>query len=161
MKLTHFDDKGKARMVDVTKKAVTPRIAIATGSVVMKPATLRIVREGKAEKGDVLGVARVAGIMAAKNTSNLIPMCHPLAITSVAIDFRLNTKKSAVEITATVKVAGQTGVEMEAITAVTIAALTIYDMCKAVDKEMVITEIMLVEKQGGKSGLFRREKAHW
>lgn len=161
MKLTHFDDKGKARMVDVTKKAVTQRIAIATGSVVMKPATLRIVREGKAEKGDVLGVARVAGIMAAKNTSNLIPMCHPLAITSVAIDFRLNTKKSAVEITATVKVAGQTGVEMEALTAVTIAALTIYDMCKAVDKEMVITEIMLVEKQGGKSGLFRREKAHW
>lgn len=160
MKLTHFDDRGKARMVDVTEKAVTQRIAIATGSVVMKPATLRIVREGRAEKGDVLGVARVAGIMAAKNTSNLIPMCHPLAITSVAIDFRLNTKKSAVEITATVKVAGQTGVEMEALTAVTIAALTIYDMCKAVDKEMVISEIMLVEKQGGKSGIFRRKKAH-
>ncbi len=158
MKLTHFDAGGKARMVDVTEKAVTQRIAIATGSVVMKPATLRIVREGRAEKGDVLGVARVAGIMAAKKTSELIPMCHPLAITSVTIDFRLNTRKSCVEITASVKVAGQTGVEMEAMTAVSVAALTIYDMCKAVDKEMVITEIMLVEKQGGKSGTFRRKK---
>lgn len=157
MKLTHFDAGGKAMMVDVTEKAATQRIAVATGSVVMKPATLRIVRQGSAEKGDVLGVARVAGIMAAKKTANLIPMCHPLAITSVTIDFRLNTRKSCVGITATVKVAGQTGVEMEAMTAVSVAALTIYDMCKAVDKEMVMTEIMLVEKQGGKSGIFKRK----
>lgn len=160
MKLTHFDDRGKARMVDVTEKAVTQRVAVATGSIVMTPETLRIIREGRAEKGDVLGVARIAGIMAAKKTADLIPMCHPLAITSVTIDFRLNTRKRCVGITATVKVAGQTGVEMEAMTAVSVAALAIYDMCKAVDKEMVITEIMLVEKQGGKSGLFRRNKTH-
>lgn len=160
MKLTHFDDRGKARMVDVTEKAVTQRVAVATGSIVMKPETLRIIREGRAEKGDVLGVARIAGIMAAKKTADLIPMCHPLAITSVTIDFQLNTRKRCVGITATVKVAGQTGVEMEAMTAVSVAALAIYDMCKAVDKEMVITEIMLVEKQGGKSGLFRRNKTH-
>lgn len=156
MKLTHFDTDGKARMVDVTGKAVTQRIATACGSILMKPATLKIIREGKAEKGDVLGVARVAGVMAAKKTSDLIPMCHPLAITSVTLDFRLDARKSSVEITATVKVAGQTGVEMEALAAVSVAALTIYDMCKAVDKEMVISDIMLMEKQGGKSGTFRR-----
>lgn len=157
MKLTHFDAGGKARMVDVTEKSVTQRIAIARGFVTMKPATLRIIREGRAEKGDVLGVARVSGIMAAKKTAELIPMCHPLAITSITLDFSLNAKKSTVEITATVKVAGQTGVEMEALTAVSVAALTIYDMCKAVDKGMIISDIMLVEKQGGKSGTFRRK----
>ena len=158
MKLTHFDESGKARMVDVTGKTVTHRLAVAHGSILMKPATLRLIRQGDVEKGDVLGVARVAGIMAAKKTSELIPMCHPLAITSVTLEFILNVKKSAVEITATVKVAGQTGVEMEALTAVSVAALTIYDMCKAADKEMVISDIMLLEKQGGKSGHFQRKK---
>jgi cyclic pyranopterin phosphate synthase len=156
MKLTHFDTDGKARMVDVTEKSVTHRVAVACGSIGMKPATLKIIKEGKAEKGDVLGVARIAGIMAAKKTSELIPLCHPLSISSVTLDFALDKKKNAVNITATVKVTGQTGVEMEALTAVSVAALTIYDMCKAVDKEMVISGIMLLEKQGGKSGTFRR-----
>jgi cyclic pyranopterin phosphate synthase len=158
MKFTHFDESGKARMVDVTGKTVTHRLAVAQGSILMKPATLRLIRQGDVEKGDVLGVARVAGIMAAKRTAELIPMCHPLAITSVTLEFVLNAKKSAVEITAAVKVAGQTGVEMEALTAVSVAALTIYDMCKAADKEMVISGIMLLEKQGGKSGHFQRKK---
>ena len=156
MKLTHFDEKGKARMVDVTGKAVTSREAVATGSISMKSATLKLIKQDKVEKGDVLGVARVAGIMAAKKTSELIPMCHPLSITSVAIDFTINDKKNRVDITATVKVTGQTGVEMEALTATSIAALTIYDMCKAVDKEMIISEIMLLKKRGGKSGTFKR-----
>ena len=156
MKLTHFDEKGKARMVDVTGKAVTSREAVATGSISMKSATLKLIKQDKVEKGDVLGVARVAGIMAAKKTSELIPMCHPLSITSVAIDFTINDKKNRVDITATVKVTGQTGVEMEALTATSIAALTIYDMCKAVDKEMLISEIMLLKKSGGKSGTFKR-----
>jgi cyclic pyranopterin phosphate synthase len=157
MKLTHFDDEGKARMVDVSSKGLTARVAVASGSISMKVDTLRLIKQGKIEKGDVLGVARVAGIMAAKKTSGLIPMCHPLSITSVAIDFTINDKKNRVAIKSTVKVNGQTGVEMEALTATSVAALTIYDMCKAVDKEMVIGEIMLLEKSGGKSGTFRRQ----
>jgi len=156
MKLTHFDDEGKARMVDVSEKGATARVAVASGSISMKVDTLRLIKQGKIEKGDVLGVARVAGIMAAKKTSELIPMCHPLSITSVAIDFAIDDKKNRVVIKSTVKVTGQTGVEMEALTATSVAALTIYDMCKAVDKQMIIGEIMLLEKSGGKSGTFRR-----
>lgn len=156
MKLTHFDEEGKSRMVDVTEKAVTSRVAVASGSISMKADTLKLIQRGKIEKGDVLGVARVAGIMAAKKTSELVPMCHPLNIASVAIDFVIDDKKNKVFITATVKVTGQTGVEMEALTATSVAALTVYDMCKAVDKEMVISEIMLLEKSGGKSGTFKR-----
>ena len=156
MKLTHFDDAGKARMVDVSGKVATVREAIATGSISMKADTLTLIKHGKVEKGDVLGVARVAGIMAAKKTSELIPLCHPLSITSVAIDFTIDDKKNKVDIKSTVKVTGQTGVEMEALTGTVVAALTIYDMCKAVDKEMAIGEIVLQQKSGGKSGTFRR-----
>ena len=159
MKLTHFDEKGKARMVDVTGKTDTVREAVASGSISMKSDTLELIKQGKVEKGDVLGVARVAGIMAAKRTFELIPMCHPLNITSVDINFTIDNKKNKVDITATVKVTGQTGVEMEALTATSIAALTIYDMCKAVDKEMIISEIMLLRKSGGKSGTFKRAGA--
>ena len=156
MKLTHFDEKGKARMVDVARKAVTVREALASGSISMKSDTLKLIKQGKVEKGDVLGVARVAGIMAAKKTSELIPMCHPLNITSVTIDFAIDDKNNKVDIMATAKVTGQTGVEMEALTATLIAALTIYDMCKAVDREMIISEVMLLKKSGGKSGTFKR-----
>ena len=156
MKLTHFDDEGKARMVDVTGKTATIREAVASGSISMKSDTLQLIKQGKIEKGDVLGVARVAGIMAAKKTSELIPMCHPLNITSVTIDFVIDDKKNKVDIAATAKVTGQTGVEMEALTATSVAALAIYDMCKAVDKEMIISEIMLLKKSGGKSGTFKR-----
>ncbi|HMK43506.1 MAG TPA: cyclic pyranopterin monophosphate synthase MoaC [Dissulfurispiraceae bacterium] len=155
-KFTHFDAAGKARMVDVTDKAATQRVAIASGTISMRPSTLRHIMQGRVEKGDVLGVARVAGIMAAKKTSELIPMCHPLALTSVSLDFVPDEKKNVVTITATAKATGPTGVEMEALTAVSVAALTIYDMCKAVDKEMTIADVMLLEKSGGKSGLFRR-----
>ena len=156
MKLTHFDDAGKACMVDVTGKVLTSREAVASGSISMKSDTLQLIKQGKVEKGDVLGVARVAGIMAAKKTPELIPMCHPLNVTSVTIDFVIDNKKNKVDIMATAKVTGQTGVEMEALTATSIAALTIYDMCKAVDKEMIISEIMLLKKSGGKSGTFKR-----
>ncbi|NTU41774.1 MAG: cyclic pyranopterin monophosphate synthase MoaC [Nitrospirales bacterium] len=156
MELTHFDRDGKARMVDVSEKPVTHREAVAAGSISMKPETLRLIKEGSVSKGDVLGVARVAGIMAAKKTPDLIPMCHPLNISSVTVDFSLDEKESRVNIRTTVKMAGQTGVEMEALVATSVAALTIYDMCKAVDKGMVISEIMLMEKRGGKSGEFRR-----
>jgi len=156
MKLTHFDDEGKARMVDVSEKPLTKREAIAVGSVYMKPATIKLIKDRLISKGDVLGVARVAGIMAAKKTSELIPMCHPLNITSVDIDFDIDEAKNKIDIKTTVRIAGQTGVEMEALTATSAAALTIYDMCKAVDKEMVISDIMLMEKRGGKSGEFRR-----
>jgi cyclic pyranopterin phosphate synthase len=159
MKLTHFDKEGRACMVDVTGKASTERIAVACGSVLMKPETIKLISQGKVEKGDVLGVARVAGIMAAKNTHDLIPMCHPLNISSISIDFGIDTKRNRVEIKTTVKLMGKTGVEMEALTAASVAALTIYDMCKAVDKEMVISEIMLLEKRGGKSGVFRRKNS--
>jgi cyclic pyranopterin phosphate synthase len=156
LKLTHFDDAGKARMVDVSGKTATIREAIATGSISMKADTLTLIKNGKVEKGDVLGVARVAGILAAKKTSELIPLCHPLSITSVAIDFAIDDKKNKFDIKSTVKVTGQTGVEMEALTGAVVAALTIYDMCKAVDKGMAIGEIVLLQKSGGKSGTFRR-----
>lgn len=158
MKLTHFDEEGKARMVDVSKKPVTEREAVAISSVFMKTGTLKLIMDRQISKGDVLGVARVAGIMAAKKTSELIPMCHPLNITSVSIDFVIDEKKSKIDIKTTVKIVGQTGVEMEALVAASAAALTIYDMCKAVDKEMVISDIMLLKKSGGKSGEFKRKE---
>ncbi|MFY7959122.1 MAG: cyclic pyranopterin monophosphate synthase MoaC [Elsteraceae bacterium] len=150
--LTHFDGQGRAVMVDVGAKAVTARRAVAVGRVTMKPETLARVRDGAAAKGDVLGVARLAGIMAAKRTAELIPLCHPLGLDSVTVDFSLDEAGSAVEIRAVCAVTGRTGVEMEAMTAVSIAGLTIYDMCKAVDRGMVIGEIRLIEKSGGKSG---------
>jgi len=152
MSLTHFDEGGKARMVDVSAKAETTRLATARGEVVMQPATLALIAEGRAEKGDVLGTARLAGIMAAKRTAELIPLCHPLPVTSVALDLACDPTGNRVEITATVKTTGKTGVEMEALTAVSVAALTIYDMVKAVDRGMVIGAVRLVHKSGGKSG---------
>lgn len=158
MELTHFDEKGRARMVDVSAKADTVRIATARGRIEMNPETLRLIREGRIAKGDVLAVAQVAGIMAAKQTSGLIPMCHPLSITGAKLNFQLD-EPGTVIIEAEVKITGKTGVEMEALTAVSVAALTIYDMCKAVDKTMVIGHICLVEKIGGKSGHFRRDQA--
>jgi len=153
---THFDDKGKARMVDVSDKKSTDRLAIASGTVTMASDTLAMIAGGSAKKGDVLGVARLAGIMAAKRASELIPLCHPLPLTSVEVDLVCNEKTNAVEITARCKTSGPTGVEMEALTAVSVAALTVYDMCKSVDRAMVLSEIRLEEKSGGKSGTFRR-----
>ena len=153
-KLTHFDNKGNAVMVDVSNKNETERIAIATGTVKASSETIELIKSGQIGKGDVLGVARVAGIMAMKNTSNLIPMCHPVMITGSSIDFEIDSEKSEIIITATSKVVHKTGVEMEALTGVSIAALTIYDMCKAVDKRMVIGDIHLIKKLGGKSGEF-------
>lgn len=153
-KLTHFDNKGNAVMVDVSNKNETERIAIATGTVKASSETIELIKSGQIGKGDVLGVARVAGIMAMKNTSNLIPMCHPVMITGSSIDFEIDSEKSEIIINATSKVVHKTGVEMEALTGVSIAALTIYDMCKAVDKRMVIGDIHLVKKLGGKSGEF-------
>ena len=157
-KLTHLDEQGRARMVDVTEKEATVREARARGTVVMRPETFRMIVTGGMEKGDVLGVAKVAGIMGAKQTAEIIPMCHPLNITNVEITFEPVEAEHRIEIEATVKVTGRTGVEMEALTAVAIAALTIYDMCKAVDREMAISGIHLVEKKGGKSGHFVRRK---
>lgn len=153
-KLTHFDNKGNAVMVDVSNKNETERIAIATGTVKASSETIELIKSGQIGKGDALGVARVAGIMAMKNTSNLIPMCHPVMITGSSIDFEIDSEKNEIIITATSKVVHKTGVEMEALTGVSIAALTIYDMCKAVDKRMVIGDIHLVKKLGGKSGEF-------
>lgn len=152
---THFDDKGQAHMVDVGAKDVTERTATAAGSVVMAPETLALIRDGGVKKGDVLSVARLAGIMGAKRTPDLIPLCHPLALTSVAVELRLNEARNAVEIEATCKLKGKTGVEMEALTAVSIAALTVYDMAKAVDKGMRIENVRLLHKAGGKSGEYR------
>ncbi|SDG34812.1 cyclic pyranopterin monophosphate synthase MoaC [Desulfosporosinus hippei] len=149
--LTHFDEEGRARMVDVSDKAETARVAVAQGKILMKPETLERIRSGLIVKGDVLGVAQVAGIMAAKQTSQLIPMCHPLAITGAKLSFKF-VEPGEIDIEASVKVHGKTGVEMEALTAVSVAALTIYDMCKAIDKNMMIKDIYLVEKIGGKSG---------
>jgi cyclic pyranopterin monophosphate synthase len=154
--LTHFDEKGQAVMVDVGAKEVTIREAIARGCVLMAPDTLELILEGRAKKGDVLGVARIAGIMAAKRTPDLIPLAHPLPLSSVKVDFFPDTERSVVEIEATVKVASRTGVEMEALTAVAVAGLTIYDMCKAVDRGMVVSDIRLMEKSGGRSGHFKR-----
>lgn len=158
MELTHFDERGNARMVDISEKATTVRKAIANGFVYMKNDTMRLIKDGKISKGDVLGVARLAGIIAAKKVPELIPLCHILNLSSVMIDFYLDEEKNRVEIKATVTSTGQTGVEMEALTATSIAALTIYDMCKAADKEMVISDIKLLEKSGGRSGTFKREK---
>lgn len=154
--LSHLDEQGRARMVDVSDKEITHRVAVARGTIRMKDTTLALILEGKVEKGDVFSVARVAGIMAAKKTSELIPMCHPLNITSVKIELTAQQNPPRVEIEAAVRVSGKTGVEMEALTAASVAGLTIYDMCKAVDREMTISEIRLVEKSGGKSGTFRR-----
>ena len=153
--LTHFDEQGQAHMVDVAGKAATHRVAIARGRIEMLPATLAIIQSGTVKKGDVLGIARIAGIQAAKKTSDLVPLCHPLALTRVAVDFEVETGTvAAVACTATVETVGPTGVEMEALTAVQVALLTIYDMCKAVDRGMTMTGIRLVEKHGGKSGSF-------
>jgi|SRR5690606_11963996 cyclic pyranopterin phosphate synthase len=151
-RLTHFDAEGKAAMVDVSDKDVTERTATARGSVIMRPETLALITGGEVKKGDVLSVARLAGIMGAKRTPDLIPLCHPLALTSVKVDLSVDPDRNAVDITATCRVAGRTGVEMEAMTAVAVAALTVYDMCKAVDRGMTLTDIRLVHKSGGKSG---------
>ena len=154
--LTHFNEQGRARMVDVTEKAVTHRAAVAAGEVHMAPDTLAHIKNGTMKKGDVLAVAQVAGIQAAKHNWELIPMCHPLPLTKVGIEFRLLPQRQAVEALCTVKTSGVTGVEMEALTGVSTALLTIYDMCKAVDKGMELGEIHLVEKTGGKSGHYIR-----
>ena len=153
-RLTHFDKSGKAAMVDVASKRETDRVAVAKARIIMLPATLKTILAGNAAKGDVLGVARLAGIMAAKRTADLIPLCHPLALSKVSVDFHPDAATSSVEITATCKLKGRTGVEMEALTAAAIAALTIYDMCKAVDRAMTVTDLRLVHKSGGKSGAF-------
>ncbi|HUR87968.1 MAG TPA: cyclic pyranopterin monophosphate synthase MoaC [Ramlibacter sp.] len=152
--LTHFDARGQAHMVDVAGKAATHRTAIASGRIAMKPETLALVESGTAKKGDVLGIARIAGIQAAKKTSELIPLCHPLALTRVAVDFDIQHATATIECTATVETVGPTGVEMEALTAVQVALLTVYDMCKAVDRAMTITDVRVREKHGGKSGSF-------
>ena len=152
--LTHFDAQGQAHMVDVGAKSSTRRIAVATGRIEMLPATLALVQSGTAKKGDVLGIARIAGIMGAKKTSELIPLCHPIGLTRVAVEFEVLSADNAVVCTATAETVGQTGVEMEALTAVQVALLTIYDMCKAVDRGMTMNGITLLEKHGGKSGSF-------
>lgn len=156
--LTHFDAQGQAHMVDVGAKAATHRVAVASGRIEMQPETLALIASGTAKKGDVLGIARIAGIMAAKKTSDLIPLCHPLALTRVAVDFELLPDQNAVRCAATVETVGPTGVEMEALTAVQVALLTIYDMCKAVDRGMVMHAVRLEEKHGGKSGSFKTEQ---
>jgi cyclic pyranopterin phosphate synthase len=154
--LTHFNSAGEAHMVDVGDKAVTQRVAVAEGRITMLPETLALILKGEAKKGDVLGVARIAGIMAAKRTSELIPLCHPLMLSKVSIDLAPLEQEHAVRCTATVQTSGQTGVEMEALTAVQVTLLTIYDMCKAVDKGMTMEGIRLLEKAGGKSGHWQR-----
>jgi len=158
-KLTHLDEKGAARMVDVSAKNVTERVARAEGFVEMNPETLALIEKGEAKKGDVLATARIAGIMAAKKTHELIPLCHPLAITKASVELTPSKKPCGVSVAAEVKVSGQTGVEMEALTAVSVACLTIYDMLKAADKGMVIRDVRLVEKQGGRSGHWKAGKA--
>ncbi len=155
--LTHFDNDGNAIMVDVSDKLQTERIASAKGSVVMQPETLELIMHGSLKKGDVLGVAQLAGIIGAKQTSNLVPLCHPLALTSVKVELACNPATNAVDILATCKLIGRTGVEMEALSAVSIAALTVYDMCKAIDKGMHLTDIRLVHKSGGKSSIYEAE----
>jgi cyclic pyranopterin phosphate synthase len=155
--LTHFDDQGQAHMVDVSQKPVTDRVAVARGHVVMTAETLSLITEGRAKKGDVLGIARLAGIMAAKKTADLIPLCHPLPITKVALDLTPDVRLPGIVVEATVKTGGQTGVEMEALTAVSVACLTIYDMVKAVEKSMRIEGIRLILKDGGKSGRYEAD----
>jgi cyclic pyranopterin phosphate synthase len=154
-KLTHFDERGAAHMVDVAAKPETHRVAVAAGSIRMKPGTFAIVQAGTAKKGDVLGIARIAGIQAAKKTAELVPLCHPVPLTSVAVEFTLDEAASRVECRARAECTGRTGVEMEALTAVQVALLTIYDMCKAVDRGMVMGDIRLLEKHGGKSGSYQ------
>ncbi len=151
-KLTHINDKGNVQMVDVSDKEITTRTAKAKSVVLMQPSTLELITSGQHRKGDVLAVARIAGIQAAKKCADLIPLCHPLMLTKVGVELTANTEKSSIEIIATTKLDGKTGVEMEALTAVSVAALTIYDMCKAVDRGMVINQIQVLEKSGGKSG---------
>jgi cyclic pyranopterin phosphate synthase len=157
MTFTHFNQSGEAHMVDVGDKDKTHRVAIAEGMIVMLPETLQLIQAGGHKKGDVLGVARLAGIMGAKKTSDLIPLCHPLALTHIHIDFQIVAAQNAIHCQATVETRGQTGVEMEALTAVQIALLTIYDMCKAVDRGMSINQVQLLEKSGGKSGTWQRQ----
>ena len=154
-RLTHIDAEGKARMVDVTAKEVTERRATARARVVMRPETARLIQEGGVAKGDVLGVARLAGIMAAKRTAELIPLCHPLALTAIDVTLACDENAGAVDIEASCRLTGRTGVEMEALTAASVAALTVYDMCKAADRGMRITDVRLTRKEGGKSGEFR------
>lgn len=156
-KLTHFNQAGEAHMVDIADKAVTARRAVAAGRIVMQAQTLQLIAQGKHRKGDVLGVARVAGIMATKRTADLVPMCHPLALTRVAIEFETDVEQSAIDCIVTAETTGRTGVEMEALTGVQVALLTIYDMCKAVDRGMVIGDVRLLEKSGGKSGHWQRD----
>lgn len=162
MELTHLDEEGHARMVDVGEKADTQRVAIAKGEIAMKPKTLRRIAQGKIPKGDTFAVAQVAGIMAAKQTAKLIPLCHPILLTDVDVAFSIDEPSSRIEITATAKSVGKTGVEMEALTAVSVAALTIYDMAKAVERTMRIGNIRLVRKSGGKSGelVLKKDPAH-
>ncbi|HEU4440964.1 MAG TPA: cyclic pyranopterin monophosphate synthase MoaC [Burkholderiales bacterium] len=154
--LTHFDRKGSAQMVDVGEKPATHRVAIASGRIRMRPATLRLIAAGRAKKGDVLGVARIAAVQAAKRAAELIPLAHPIALTRVAVEFKLDKKASSVQISTRVECRGQTGVEMEALTAAAVGLLTIYDMVKAADRGMILGELRLEEKRGGKSGVFRR-----
>ncbi len=156
---THIDDEGRVRMVDVTDKKTTARSAVAAGAIFMSSETFELIRNQKVKKGNVLETARIAGIMAAKKTSELIPMCHPLNITHVQVDFTLDEAQGCIGIEATVRIIDQTGVEMEALTAVSVAALTVYDMCKSYDKEMTISKIQLLKKSGGKSGTFERKKS--
>lgn len=158
-KLSHINERGEARMVDVSAKAVSERTAVAEGFVGMAPATLALIEKGEARKGDVLATARIAGIMAAKKAHELIPLCHPLAISKAVVDFAVSRKPAGLRVTAEVKVSGQTGVEMEALTAVSIACLTVYDMLKAVDRAMVIGPIRLLEKTGGRSGAYSAAKS--
>lgn len=153
-KLTHFDQQGQAHMVDVGDKASTHRIAIAAGHISMLPSTLSLIQSGNSKKGDVLGIARIAAIQASKKTADLIPLCHPIGLSKVAVDFNIDEKENRISCTVTTETTGQTGVEMEALTAVSVGLLTIYDMCKAADRGMTISDIKLLEKQGGKSG-------HW
>ena len=156
-KLTHFNKKGQSRMVDVTQKEETIRIAIATGKVLAKLETLQLIADRKFSKGDVLEIARIAGIMATKRTADLIPLCHPIPVTGVEVNLSINHENQSIDIEAEVQTIGRTGVEMEALTAVSIAALTIYDMCKSVDREMEISAVYLTKKTGGKSGTFTRQ----
>ena len=158
-KLTHFNQAGEAHMVDIADKASTARRAVAAGRIVMQAVTLDLIQQGKHKKGDVLAVARIAGIMATKRTADLVPMCHPLALTHVAIEFDVDVDANAIECTVSAETTGQTGVEMEALTGVQVSLLTIYDMCKAVDRGMVISDVRLLEKTGGKSGHWKRDQA--
>ena len=156
-KLTHIDKSGRAKMVDVGEKEVTKREATAQAIIAMKPETLTLIKQGNIKKGDVLAVAQVAGVMSSKRTPDLIPMCHPLLINGVDFEFDIDNERSKIIIRATVRVSGKTGVEMEALTAVSVAALTVYDMCKAVDRAMTISDICLLKKSGGKSGIYERD----